>query len=273
MSGCPSASNRTSSYSACATPWARPPCCWPATSSGLRMRPQSSTATWRTRRDPPRLGVDLDHGHVRAEREGGAVLVEVQARGELLAVARDLRPRDGRRRHAAHAELAVVGERDVVDGRLQQLRRPTAGLLQHVVGRDEHGVAAHLQRPRAAGAPAARHDRGVGLDEADLVDRDAEAVAREHGERGGVALAVRGRARGDRGRAVGVHGDRAVLAAAAARRDLDVDADPDAELDRVARLAAGALLLAELVVVGDAQGLAQRQVVVADVVARAGQRA
>src|SRR6185312_12741056 len=82
----------------------------------------------------------------------------------------------------------------------------------------------------------------------------------------------RGRACGDRRRAVGVHGDRAVLAAPATRRDLDVDADPDAELDGVARLAAGTLLLAELVVVGDAQGLAQRQVVVADVVARAGQR-
>ena len=69
-----------------------------------------------------------------------------------------------------------------------------------------------------------------------------------------------------------MHGDRAVLAAPATRGDLDVDADPDAELDGVARLAAGALLLAELVVVGEAQGLAQRQVVVADVVARAGQR-
>lgn len=29
-------------------PWAIPPCCWPSTSSGLRMRPQSSTATWRS---------------------------------------------------------------------------------------------------------------------------------------------------------------------------------------------------------------------------------
>src|SRR5438445_232549 len=34
-------------------PWAMPPCCWPATSSGFSTRPQSSTATWRTGRTRP----------------------------------------------------------------------------------------------------------------------------------------------------------------------------------------------------------------------------
>ena len=33
-------------------PCAMPPCCWPVTISGLRMRPQSSTATWRIERRP-----------------------------------------------------------------------------------------------------------------------------------------------------------------------------------------------------------------------------
>ena len=60
--------------------------------------------------------------------------------------------------------------------------------------------------------------------------------------------------------------DRAELAAAAAGGDLDVDADADAELHRVAGLPAGGLLGPELVVADEAQRLAQRQVVVADVV-------
>ena len=57
-------------------PGAMPPCCWPATSSGLRMRPQSSTAMWRTA-STGRCRVDLDDRDVRAERERRAVLREV----------------------------------------------------------------------------------------------------------------------------------------------------------------------------------------------------
>ena len=215
------------------------------------MRPQSSTATWRTRRDPPRLGVDLDDGDVRAEREGGAVLAESSARGEVRRRARHLRPGDGRGRHAAHAELAVVGELDVVDGRLQQLRRPLAGLLEHVAGRGVHGAAAELQRPRSAGAPAARHERGVGLDERDLVERDAEPVARRASRTPSawpwpcpdVPAAM-----------VAVPSACTVTepySSAAARRDLDVDADPDAELHAVARRPPGGLLRAQPVVAGD----------------------
>ena len=60
---------------------------------------------------------------------------------------------------------------------------------------------------------------------------------------------------------------------AAARRDLDVHADPDAELHPVARLPAGRPAPRAAVVAGDLQGLPQRQVVVADVVGDAGQRA
>ena len=73
VSGLPSSSYATPSHSACATPWAMPPCCWPSTSSGLTIRPQSSTATCRSSVDPARLGVDLDHRHVRAERERRAL--------------------------------------------------------------------------------------------------------------------------------------------------------------------------------------------------------
>ena len=76
-------------------PWKPPPCCWPATISGLTMRPQSSTAMCRSGA-PAGLGVHLDDRDVGAERERRAVLgvvgvdaeaavVLVGVRGELAA--------------------------------------------------------------------------------------------------------------------------------------------------------------------------------------------
>ena len=175
--------NRTSSYSACAMPWAMPPCCWPATSSGLRIRPQSSTATWRTRRDPARSRC-RPRRRRRARRTGTSApswsKSSRRRRCRRVAAARATSAQVTRRRRARRARRtrpSSVSD-DVVDGRLQQVRRHAAGLVEHLVGRRVHGAAAELQRPRAAGAPAARHERGVGLDEADRLHRDAEPVAR-----------------------------------------------------------------------------------------------
>ena len=53
VTGLPLSSYRTSSNNACAIPCPSPPCCCPRTSTGLRMRPQSSTATWRSSRTAP----------------------------------------------------------------------------------------------------------------------------------------------------------------------------------------------------------------------------
>ena len=86
MIGLPSSSYWTYSNSACAMPWAMPPCCWPATSIGLRMRPQSSTATWRSSVDAAGLEVDLDDGDVGAERERRVALGEVQLVREAALV-------------------------------------------------------------------------------------------------------------------------------------------------------------------------------------------
>ena len=67
--GCRRRRSTTSSSSACAAPWAMPPCRWPSASSGLSTNPASSTVTIRRSIDLAGLGVHLDHGHVRAERE------------------------------------------------------------------------------------------------------------------------------------------------------------------------------------------------------------
>ena len=54
--GCRRRRRRRARSSAWATPEATPPCCWPATSSGLTRVPQSSTATWRSRSTSPVSG-------------------------------------------------------------------------------------------------------------------------------------------------------------------------------------------------------------------------
>ncbi|MCO5546661.1 hypothetical protein L7F22_000095 [Adiantum nelumboides] len=227
------------------------------------------------RGDPPGVGVDLDHRQVRPEREGRPVLrgvepdVQLLPRGGGLAV--HVAPGRGRAAgHPGDAEGALVGDLDVLRGGLQQVRGELAGPLVQLVRGLGHRGPAELQRPRAAGPGAARDERGVGLDVADPVHRDAEPVRHQHRERRRVPLTVRRGAGRHRRRAVVVHGHRAVLAAPAPGGDLDVDRDADAQAHRVVVLATARLLLAQLVVAGHPQRLAQRQVVVADVVAGTG---
>ena len=93
-----------------------------------------------------------------------------------------------------------------------------AGLVDERRPRLVHGRAAELQRPRAHRALAAPARGRCRRGRLDVVHRDAELVADEHGERGGVALAV-GRGAGvDDGAAVGLDLDLGVLLARRAAR-------------------------------------------------------
>ena len=129
--------------------------------------------------------------------------------GELL-------PRHGAARHAGHVGAVLSGD-DVIRAGLQQVTGDLLGPDEHLLGGGQHGVAGRLQRPRAHGAGAAGHGGGVGVDEPDLLHRDAEHVAGHHGERGVVALAVGAGADRHRRRAVLVDLDRAVLGVQAER--------------------------------------------------------
>ena len=86
---------------------------------------------------------------------------------------------------------------DVARVGLEQVRGEPAGLLEHLVGRALDGGAADLQRARAHRAHAALDQLRVGLDDLDVGERDAERAGDELRVGRLVALAVRGRARGD----------------------------------------------------------------------------
>ena len=103
-----------------------------------------------------------------------------------------------------------------------------------------------------------------------LLHRDAEQLVHDHRERGAVTLAVRRRADGDVDTAVGRDLDLAVLLEQAGRGDLDVRRHADAEQHAVAALATRRLLLAQLVVAGDAARFVERLRVLAAVVVRPG---
>ena len=171
---------------------------------------------------------------------------------------------------APHGELPAR-ELEVVLAGLQQVRGDLAGLGDHLLrGLDHRGAADH-QRPGAVGVQAARGDRGVAVQHLDVLERDAELVGDELAPRRLVALPVRGRAGDDLDLAGGQHPDGGVLPAAGAvgqraehpgRRQpahLGEGGEADAQLDRVVRLAAAALLLAQLVVAEQLQRLLGRR--------------
>ena len=87
------------------------------------MRPQSSTAMWRTRSTRPGLEIHVDHRDVRTERIGRLALVEVEGDGEARLHAgrpprviggrlRELGPPHRHRGHAGDRERPV-DQRDV----------------------------------------------------------------------------------------------------------------------------------------------------------------
>src|ERR1039458_10371571 len=85
-----------------------------------------------------------------------------------------------------------------------------------------------------------------------------------------VALPVRRGARANDHLAIGPHLDGTELTVGQAVRDLDIDADADAELLGVAGFPSSPLLRAEGVVAGDLDGEVERPSVVAGVVVGAG---
>ena len=197
------------------------------------------------------------------------------------------RHRDLADRHAlvgAADREPAAGELDVVDRRLEQVRRDRLGLLDHLVGGPDQRLATDDQRPRAVGVEALGRDLGVAVQHLDVLERDAEPVGDDLAERRLVALAVRGGAGDDLDLAGGQHPHARVLPAAGAvveraehpgRRQaahLGERRDADAELDRVAGLAALLLLGPQLVVPEHLLGPRGRGLVVAGVVLHAGDR-
>ena len=222
-----------------------PPCCWPSTSSGLITVPQSSTATWRTTRDPPvsrstsTTAMWAPNGNVASpwskwpRRRGRRAAVASRTRAAPPARGRARPTSSARGRDAGDADRAGVGvDDDVGDVGLEQV----GGELAWPCRPAPRSPGARPSR-RAAASASRRCRRRVGTrsvspsTSADAVDRDAGLVADEHGERRLVALAVGERAGPHGGRAVVVDLDGAELAGAAAGRDLDVGGDADAERD------------------------------------------
>ena len=162
---------RPHSNSACAAPWAMPPCCWPATSSGLRMRPQSSTATWRSSCDLAGLGVDLDDGDVRAERDTSSRCRRSRARGAAppapcpsgsFDASSDAAARSAHDTPRAGTPATWSPPSPTTMSSTSASSRWAAiclALLEHLVRRDVHRRSGRLQRPRAHRAGAARDGR------------------------------------------------------------------------------------------------------------------
>ena len=218
--GCRRRRRRTPPTAPATMPWAMPPCCWPATSSGLRMRPQSSTATWRTGVDPAGLGVDLDDRR-RARRTGTSRRPGAKSSSAASGAAVLARPRPASSAHVsavagtpATPRRAVVGQHDVVRRRPRAARgRERRGLLEHARRR------AAAPRCRRAAATASRRCRRRA---ARARCRTARSGSARSGCRAGRDTIIANAVAWpwpcaevpdrDRRGAVGVHLDRAVLA-------------------------------------------------------------
>ena len=145
------------------------------------------------------LGVDLDFGDMAAVREsrGRAVGDELhiealrQFRRQLQAGA-DLfgQFHDADRAIGAGDHKPAGAEFDVRDRRLQHMCGDLLAGLDHLVaGGDDRGAARH-DRFRAAGAAAGDQLVAVALQQADLVERDAQTRAEHLRKRRCVALPV-----------------------------------------------------------------------------------
>ena len=214
-------------------PDARPPCTWPSTSIGLRMRPQSSTAMWRIGSTRP-VSVSTSTTDTCAPNGNDAPdctksCSTASGRPSSLAFV------------AISAQVIAFDGTPATPSVPSSVSTMSSGAASSISAarlrarsstpRDalEHGAAADLQRPRSARPTAARHEGGVGLHERDAIHRDAELTGDELRVSGGMALPVGRRARLHGGAPVGVHLHLGVLARGAAGGDLDVGADADTE--------------------------------------------
>ena len=109
--------------------------------------------------------------------------------------------------HTSDAEGAV-GELDVVGSDLQLVRRDLARLLFDLLRRVPERDSAHGKGTGAVRVHPERRDRGVAVQNLDVVERNAELVGRDLRPRGHVALAVRRRPRHHRDLAGGMAANR-----------------------------------------------------------------
>ena len=153
---------RSPPCSAWATPWAMPPCTWPSASSGLRMRAGVVDGDEAPETGLPRLGVDLDDGHVGAERERGHGRREVglgRQRRHRRPPPASAQPTDRPAcRRRGSGRVSVV-EHDVGGRRLEQVGGPLAGGVDQLGGGAGDGGAADLDRAGADGEAARRAPR------------------------------------------------------------------------------------------------------------------
>ena len=249
-----------------------PPCCWPSTMTGLRIRPQSSTATCRSGTTRP---VSVSTSTTETCAPNGNVAPSWGTSSWACS---------GVSRSAAAA--ARAGQSTTAPGTPETVNPASVSSRSSGAASSSSAASSRAWSRTAAAAaatalppscsdreppvpPPRGHRAGVGLHVADLLDRDAEPVGHDHRERRGVALAVRGRPGHHRGRAVRLDPDAAELLAAEAG-DLDVRRDADAEQLLLAGLDPAGLLGAQRVHVGHPQRLLQRGLVVADVVGQPG---
>ena len=152
--------------------------------------------------------VHLDFADVAAIGEGGGGagedVLDVERAGRLCCEV-----------HEADAAVsagygeAAGGEFDVGFGGFEGVRGQGAAFVDDEHGGFADGLAAVHDGARTAGAAAGDQLVAVALDQADAVEGDAEAVHQHLGERGGMALAVIERPRGDGYAAVWVEADAA----------------------------------------------------------------
>ena len=142
-------------------------------------------------------------------------------------------------------------------------------LVDDLLRRLQDGGAADLQRARRRRAAALGHRVGVAVHDLDVVDRDAERVARDHGEARVVALTVRRDARAHERGPVGAHLETPpLLVGEWARGHLHVHREPEPELSHVAARPALRLLGPQGRVVRRLEHQVEGALVVAAVVGR-----
>ena len=219
------------------------------------------------------LGVDLDDGQVGAKRERRTGRGEVDFGEERVPVLRrrrrELGPTARHRRRTHHVEVSLrFVEHDVLTVRFQEAGREVLGLFDDVHRCLIDRGAPDLQRTRAHGAGAARHDVGVAVDNFNVLDRNSELLGDEHRPRRHVPLSVRRGSRAHDHLAVRSNFNGAKLTVGQSVRNLHVARQTDAELAHVARSAPPGLLGPQLVVARHFESQVERAVIVADVVER-----
>ena len=185
-------------------PCAAPPCSWASTIVGLIGATGIVDDRVREQTDLARLHVHLDRRGLRAEGPGDGVGIEVGARVQTRLAGRLERLRfHGRVRDAAETHVAL-GHADDVHAAL---------LDAHVLGRALQHLGGHLRGARphlarglrdggpgvggdaaAAGAHPVRKHRGVPRQDLHVLPGGAELGGGDLGERGVVALPLRGHA-------------------------------------------------------------------------------